>query len=299
MNDLRDKEAEAFRIWFSSQNRFNSLSAMERALDITKDYLHLIRDGKRRAVDPDLRRKLFEATGLKVFEQVAVTHNETTVPPEEIETGANKEGSSPKTDEKNLPDDLRTQLRVAMDKLGLTLHEYSQKYEVSPNMLKKYKRGIAKPTSGKNVAAILNILRDANTETPKRLGGHIEQTELAEATDDFRVLTKEMSVLRKKLDQILLKVAEKQSNGTNEDLKEGGDAEERAKKTMRLLLNLSTELEFFKKCSEKERALFKKIVPGQDVGYITTLLRALYDEDKFQRWLLFSNYDMKGKDVGE
>jgi hypothetical protein len=73
-------------------------------------------------------------------------------------------------------------------------------------------------------------------------------------------------------------------------------AETRAKTVMLLLMSLSSELEFFKTCTENDRRIFKKIVPGQDVGYITTLLRALYDEDKFQRWLLFSTYTLKGNE---
>jgi hypothetical protein len=64
-------------------------------------------------------------------------------------------------------------------------------------------------------------------------------------------------------------------------------------------MSLSSELDFFKSCTENERKIFKRIVPGQDVGYITTLLRALYDEDKFQRWLLFSTYTMKGTENGD
>lgn len=209
MSCEKETEAEAFRKWFASQTTYGSLSAMERALNITKDYLHLVKNGSRRATDPELRRKLREATGLNAFNPIS-----------------------------------------EMPKIEPVFKE--------PAVVNK------------SLEPPINIL----------------------------MVTKEIKLLREKVDQIHAKLTE--ANVYQEIAKKpsSSNAEERAKNVMRLLMSLSSELDFFKSCSEHERKIFKRIVPGQDVGYITTLLRALYDEDKFQRWLLFSTYTMKGKENG-
>jgi hypothetical protein len=154
-------------------------------------------------------------------------------------------------------------LESAIKKLRLTLKACSQKYNIKLNSLKKYKSGVRKPVSEKNISAVLNILNDA--------GLVISEEDLS-----AKVKIHEPPVVRAST-----------------------TAEEKARAVMRLLISLSNELEFFKNCTEDERRIFKKTVPGQDVGYITTLLRALYDEDKFQKWLFFSTYTMKGKDSGD
>ena len=172
----REQEAAALRSWFSSQKRFGSWAAMERALKITEDYLRHIKSGEKRAVDPELRAKLFEATGLESF----------------------------------------------------------------------------KPIVG-----------------------------------DFK--------LRKSQRKI------SQQNPRDKDIiKQFGDTpSERATRIKTLLIELADELEFFKQKPESVRRIFRKVIPGEDIGYVTTLLRALYDEDQFQRWLLFSDYKLKSKEENE
>lgn len=174
VKSIRGEEAAALKKWFLSQKRFNSWNAMERALNITEDYLHHIASGKKRALNPELRAKLHEATGLEIFKPIARDRN----------------------------------------------------------------------VSSKSVAP---------HKLPKQ--------------------TSQISV------------------GKPKDI-----ADEKATKVKRILVALADELEFFKQNSESARRIFRKVVPGEDVGYITTLLRALYDEDQFQRWLLFSEYKLKSKE---
>jgi len=166
---IREKEAAALREWFSTQKKYGSWSAMERALKITKDYLRHIKSGEKRAVDPQLRRKLYEVTGLEIF--------------------------------KPIPNNLRVRKQVS-----------------------------------------------------------------------------------------------RHQEGSTQTSKQAQSASERAAKVRGLLVTLADELEFFKQQPEQARKIFRKMVPGEDVGYITTLLRALYNEDQFQRWLLFSNYKLKSKE---
>jgi transcriptional regulator with XRE-family HTH domain len=223
---------------------------MERALNITKDYLHLIKNGKRRAVDPELRTKLYHATGLEIFKPIP-----TNLPSGPAEGPIDRsfkrgkiEGQKPSRGIEDLPIDLPKQLTFALQRLGLSISECATRYGISASTLKKYKRGVGRPSEEKNVKAVEKILKDAQ----------ITQG-------------------------VLLKKPEENSF-------------ERAARVKKLLVMLADELEFFKQNSESTRETFQRVVPGEDVGYITTLLRALYDEDQFQRWLLFSKYKMKSKE---
>lgn len=257
MSNLKKTEAEVFKRWFSSQKKYASLSAMERALNITKGYLHQIRDGTRRATNPELRRKLQEATGLRAFDPVT-NGSRTSVNMAESITKTRVSETSNLQKEEELPESLPILLDSAIKKLGLTLSACSQKYKIKLDTLKKYKSGVRRPASKNNISALFNILNDAEA-IPSSEDSHTK-----------------------------VKIARTSST-----------AEEKSRTVMRLLISLSEELGFFKNCTEDERRIFRKTVPGQDVGYITTLLRALYDEDRFQKWLFFSTYTMKGKYGGE
>lgn len=92
-----------------------------------------------------------------------------------------------------------------------------------------------------------------------------------------------------------------QQNPRDRDIIEqfGDNPSERATRIKTLLIELADELEFFKQKPESVRRIFRKVIPGEDIGYVTTLLRALYDEDQFQRWLLFSDYKLKSKEENE
>ena len=297
MSNLKETEAEAFRKWFSAQRTYSSLSAMERALNITTDYLHLIRDGTRRATSPELRRKLQEATGLKAFDPVT---NASETP---ISVVANTKqtqrfkGTSDRQKERSVPEGLPILLESAAKKLGLTMEECSEEYKIKLDALKKYRSGVRRPASEKNITAVLRILDDTGVVAAEE--SHPEKAGTHELPVDTEALTREVRGLREKVDQMDAKLTAariyqemgKKATSTN--------AGEKARTVMRLLMSLSGELEFFKNCTEDERRIFRNTVPGQDVGYITTLLRALYDEDKFQKWLFFSTYTMKGKSGGE
>jgi len=68
----------------------------------------------------------------------------------------------------------------------------------------------------------------------------------------------------------------------------------RAARVLKTLQQLGTQLDFFKTGSRKDRDLLRRVVPATDVGYVTSLLKALYGEDQLEEWILFSNYKMKG-----
>jgi len=69
-------------------------------------------------------------------------------------------------------------------------------------------------------------------------------------------------------------------------------AHENANRVWKALISLNNELEFFKSGSTRDRKVFRDVISGEDVGYIITLLKALFNEDQFQNWIYFSKYEI-------
>ena len=63
--------------------------------------------------------------------------------------------------------------------------------------------------------------------------------------------------------------------------------EMRTEKVKDLLIKLEKELEFFRDGSIEDRECFRKL-SVYDIGYISSLLTMLCEEDKFKRWLGFT-----------
>lgn len=73
----------------------------------------------------------------------------------------------------------------------------------------------------------------------------------------------------------------------------GNPSLEKAHQVHLSLIKLNELLDFFKKATAEERTELKKTIPPQQIGYITSLLKALYNEDEFQQWIFFSEYKLK------
>jgi hypothetical protein len=69
-------------------------------------------------------------------------------------------------------------------------------------------------------------------------------------------------------------------------------AAKNVKMSLRKLLDL---LEYFKKGTESDRKTFRRIIDPLEVGYITSILKALFEEEAFQRWVLATEFKPRGK----
>jgi hypothetical protein len=68
-----------------------------------------------------------------------------------------------------------------------------------------------------------------------------------------------------------------------------GEARNRTGKVRHLLILLEDELGWFRDGDARARDEFRKGLDASDIGYISSLLTMITDEDKFQRWLALSN----------
>jgi len=64
-----------------------------------------------------------------------------------------------------------------------------------------------------------------------------------------------------------------------------GEARHRTEKIKYLLLLLEDELRWFRADHPAAREVFRKELDASDIGYISSLLTMLSEEDKFKRWL--------------
>jgi hypothetical protein len=74
-----------------------------------------------------------------------------------------------------------------------------------------------------------------------------------------------------------------------------GSATARADAVLQAVRQLLVELDPFKAGTPEERVVLRKTVPARDIGYLTALLKAMYDEDQFQTWLYFTEYKPEGR----
>ena len=66
------------------------------------------------------------------------------------------------------------------------------------------------------------------------------------------------------------------------------EAKHSAKRLKAISFLMKDELEYFKNSSTEAREILKKYLSGSEVGYLASLLTALYDEDQLDIWKTFS-----------
>lgn len=71
------------------------------------------------------------------------------------------------------------------------------------------------------------------------------------------------------------------------------DGMRRAEKVKYLLLLLEDELRWFRDGSSYNRDVFRKHLDPNDIGYISSLLTMLSDEDRFKRWLALTTAEFR------
>ena len=105
-------------------------------------------------------------------------------------------------------------------------------------------------------------------------------------TARYKVPQKKWNLLRKVLFE------EKEKKVVPENIireKQLNKAKHSAERLKAITFLLKDELEFFKNSSSDARKILKNYLSGSEVGYLTSLLTALYDEDQLDIWKTFQN----------
>jgi len=129
---------------------------------------------------------------------------------------------------------------------------------------------------------------------PLAVSGIIEMTKAENLqnveVDDIRSLKEELARTTQRLESLI------QSFSTEQAPREITDNAAAALAVRATLRKLVAQLEYFKKGNDSDRKKFRDTVDPVEVGYVTSILRALFDEDGFQRWMLATDYMRKTKD---
>jgi peptidoglycan hydrolase CwlO-like protein len=81
------------------------------------------------------------------------------------------------------------------------------------------------------------------------------------------------------------------SNKKNGNKKSAGDEVD---KLTSAFYSLAKVLKSFKNCTSEQRKKVKNRINAQDFGYVTSFMKAMYDEQSFADFVFFADYELKG-----
>jgi len=129
------------------------------------------------------------------------------------------------------------------------------------------------------VSGILEIAKTAGIQMPK-VEFELTIEEIRRMREALGEISRTLQVLNRKLSPQEASI--RTTNSTTA-----------AKAVRATLLQLIEQLDYFKKGTEADRRKFRELTDPTEVGYITSLLRALFDEEGFQRWILATEFMME------
>jgi len=292
-------ESDLLNEWFAGQRQYKTWNELATYLGVDKRVISQYHTGTRRVTNPDHRALLFKVTKIPVFANEKPTELQSSeIPPRESRARRIKgdheraselvvNGVTLRTREE-LSYYLKRWLETQPD--GTTIAKLARMTRIPESTFTNYFSGHGFPGARNRAEFVALIERltssDQQLVVDLAKGNQKKRPKMAEGTEA-------------ELKNLLAKVLSKFQQLTEEihRMKDGGEKAartppEHAERVLALLYSLDRELQYFRDASSADRDYLRRIVHGQDVGYITSLLRALYDEDKFQSWQLFANYQM-------
>jgi hypothetical protein len=130
--------------------------------------------------------------------------------------------------------------------------------------------------------AVSGILDMAKEQGLQRPGIRITSSDVQELKKDLTEISQRLDVLGRKLP-----TAQASTRITNSTT-----AVKAVRTTLQRLLE---QLEYFKQGTETDRKKFRELIDPMEVGYVSSLLKALFDEEGFQRWILATQFTMGEK----
>ena len=294
-------EAETFQEWFNSQTGSKTQKELANATGIPPSSISYYLRGIREPLE-EHRKILYEITGLECFKSDIKNPDKTE---EKREVEIKKVG-----EETELPLHIQLQNWFKSQTKWKNYAEIGRATKIHATDVSKYFRGVKIP--GKKVCQKLSTVIDIEVLRQEVEKKGEEETEIAVKILEKVEVKKEPEEIKNPLDmqekvaelqKIISDLSEKVNSfdGVCENCivnklpssTEVSSVKERVEIVKELLYALNRELEFFKLASPENREMFRRRIHAPDVGYIIALLRALFDEDKFQSFLYMSNYDMK------
>jgi len=279
---------ETFQDWFKSQTEYKTKKDFIKATGIPRSSLVFYLRGVRKPLE-EHRKILYEVTGLECFKS-------------ELEISERKEEMEAVTI-KEIDEDTELPLHILLQNWFESQTKYKTRKDfakaagIGYSNINKYFRGESQPSKDirEKLYEFTGIEIFGQKPEITKVKKDVEQLVELETPFDLQEKIKELQNLVSDLSEKVNSfeglcekcIASKLPNSTEES-----SVKERVEIVKELLYALNKELEFFKKTSPESREMFRKKIHAPDVGYIIALLRALFDEDKFQSWLYMTDYRM-------
>ncbi len=284
------KESELLRDWFARQSKWTTWRAFSDALPLPYSSLEKYVHGRPIRV-PEHRARIYDLTGIEAFRPATPTKPDqvNATPP------AGKDSDKDKAR-------LAVELRQWLSQKGRfpSIAEMARSIGIAESTLGDYFIGRALP-SPKNLKILkevtqLGVLDDiSKTPTHRSLEGPetLVGQDVKSLEERLQAVKKGFTSLAEDL-QSLIKNAGRYSVAYSlQPVDETPTG--RSRRVAEVLAHLRGELEFFKAGSAEDREAFRRAIPGEQLGYVVSLLKALYDEDTFREWLHFTQLDLTEK----
>lgn len=286
-------------------NKFRSKSEIADLLGIPRNTFVSYYTGYRQIATPENRKKLFELTGIESFKSEK---------PNKQEGGLLKVWVDSVIDIKAKPKTLREfnnssskpflEIATELRNWFNNQHQWETKKEfadfigASRSTMKKVFLGVREPKGDVkhklyDITKLTCFKNDQNQQLvqpkvehqPPAIEQPIQPTiEQGPIQPAIQVEPKMVRILKDD------KTKEFEINSMKEQLKLSDDVY----KLVNLFYLLAKALEPFKYGTSEQRKRVKDNIPPEDLGYVISFLKAMYDEDNFADFMFFSEYHMKG-----
>jgi transcriptional regulator with XRE-family HTH domain len=282
------KEDQLLRDWFAGQSNWRTWRALSDALPLPYSSLKKYVHGRPIRL-PEHRAKIYRVTGIEAFrpDRSGELREVRTAPPGGEESNKTR---------------LAIQLRqwLSQETRFHSIADMARSIGIAESTLREYFIGRALP-SPKNIRKLkeitkLDLLDDILKRAPSRRG-ETPKAGIAQDLECFAThlgtIKRSVASLAEEFDSLAKDLGRRSEAHSREEVDQTPAG--RSRSITELLARLRGELEFFKVGSPEDREVLRKVTPGEQVGYVVSLLKALYDEGAFREWLHFSQLDLTEK----
>ena len=279
------KEAEILKEWFEKQKQFKRIKEIARQIEISYSTLGHYLKG-RKIQNKEHRQKLYELTGIEIFKVKDVPAK---IPPEDEEIISKRAKES-----ERLHIDMASELRnwfYGQDRWS-SQKEFAGYLGIPYSSLKKMFQGrrIPKGAAKQRLYEVtqLNCFKDVELKIGPR---QITKDRLKPksrgytVTESIERIEKCVEELQKEMEILKEGKIEKRSMATPKDEVEN---------LVNIFYSLARALEPFKRGTNEQRERVRHKIPAQDLGYVMSFLKAMYNKDNFADFMFFSKYKLRG-----
>jgi hypothetical protein len=282
------KEDQLLRDWFAGQSNWRTWRDLSDAVNVPYSSLRKYFHGRPIRI-PEHRASIYRVTGIEAFRP-------------DSRNDQRKAQSGLPPGQENKKTKLAIQLRQWLSQQGTfrSIAEMGRSTGIAESTLRDYFIGRALP-SPKNLKILKQVTQiDVLDEIVEPGVLHknkgpdgVVALDGGSFLSRVETLRKSFTVLSGELESLVREAIKRAKSCSRDSVDE--TSEGRSRTIAELLARLKGELEFFKAGSAEDREAFRRVVPGEQLGYVVSLLKALYDEGTFREWLHFSQLDFTEK----